>query len=63
MDYRQKEMEGPPYSVNYREVQELFGARFSINQLDSLDLLKDSDRYSDRGLTHLIEQVYQLRCR
>lgn len=63
MDYLQEQMEGPPYCVNGSEVEQLFGERFSITLLDSLDLLKETDRYRDRGLTHLFEQVYQLRHR
>lgn len=58
MDYRQEQMQGPPYCVNSAEVEQLFGEKFSIELLDSLDLLKETDRYSDRGLSHLLEQVY-----
>jgi thiopurine S-methyltransferase len=61
MDYRQEQMQGPPYSVTAAEVEQLFGEKFSIELLDSLDLLKETDRYRDRGLSHLLEQVYRLR--
>jgi thiopurine S-methyltransferase len=61
MDYAQQEMAGPPYSVEEAEVKGLFSDGFSVEQLDSLDLLKDSGRYADRGLSRLHEQVYRLR--
>ena len=60
MDYPQNEMQGPPYCVSSNEVEYLFGEMFSIELLDSLDLLKDTDRYMDRGLSHLVEQIYRL---
>jgi thiopurine S-methyltransferase len=60
MEYPQDEMVGPPYSVNESELRALFGDGFSVEQLDSLDLLKDSKRYVERGLTRLHEQVYRL---
>jgi thiopurine S-methyltransferase len=62
MDYSQAEMQGPPYAVTATEVERLFGDGFSIELLDTLDLLADTDRYADRGLTRLLEQVYRL-CR
>jgi len=60
MDYPQDEMQGPPYSVREAEVQALFGGRFSVKLLHSLDLLKDGERYGDRGVSRMLEQVYLL---
>jgi len=61
MDYPQTEMAGPPYSVNEAEVEALFSDSFSVEQLDSLDVLKDAEQFGGRGLTRLYEQVYRLR--
>jgi len=61
MDYPQEEMPGPPYSVEEAEVRALFGERFSVTQLHSLDLLKESSRYGDRGVSRMQEQVYLLK--
>lgn len=61
MDYPQHEMQGPPYSVEEPEVRELFGSDFEIELLDSLDLMKDTDRYQDRGLSRMSEQIYRLK--
>jgi thiopurine S-methyltransferase len=63
MDYPQAEMQGPPHAVNQAEVETLFGQTFSVELLDSLDLLAASDRYADRGLSRLWEQVYRLQRR
>jgi thiopurine S-methyltransferase len=61
MDYPQQEMPGPPYSVEEGEVSELFGSEFEIELLDSKDLIKDTDRYQNRGLSRMSEQIYRLK--
>ncbi len=61
MDYPQEEMQGPPYSVQMPEVQALFEPRFSVTLLHTLDLLKDTERYGDRGVSRMLEQVYLLK--
>jgi thiopurine S-methyltransferase len=63
MDYPQHEMQGPPYCVTEQEVKEIFGADFHIDLLDSLDLIKNSDRYQNRGLSRMSEQIYRLKKR
>ncbi|MCP3669664.1 MAG: thiopurine S-methyltransferase [Gammaproteobacteria bacterium] len=60
MDYPETEMQGPPHSVPEAEVSELFADSFSIIKLHTLELLKDSDRYSDRGLSRMSEQIFRL---
>ena len=63
MDYPQQEMSGPPYCVAPAEVQELFSSAFKVSQLHDLDLLKDTARYQDKGLSQLSEQIWLLRKR
>lgn len=63
MDYPQHEMAGPPYSVTGAEVKELFEEQFEITLLDTIDLLRDSDRYQGYGLSRLSEQIYLLQRR
>ena len=61
MDYPQDEMTGPPYSVQETEVRVLFQARFRVELLHTLDLLKDTQRYGDKGVSRMSEQVYLLK--
>ena len=61
MDYPEAEMPGPPYSVPETEVIELFGDSFSISKLHTLDLLKDTARYAEKGLSRLSEHIYMLK--
>ncbi|MEW8287587.1 MAG: thiopurine S-methyltransferase [Candidatus Thiodiazotropha endolucinida] len=61
MEYPQGEMEGPPFSVSDDEVSTLFSERFSIQHLHSLNILQDTERYLDRGVSHMLEHVYLLK--
>jgi thiopurine S-methyltransferase len=61
MNYPQKEMDGPPYAVTDDEVQELFADNFQVTHLHELDLLKDTERYSGKGLSRLSEHIYKLQ--
>ena len=63
MDYSQQEMVGPPYSVPQQEIERSFGTAFECRLLHSRNLLKESERYGDRGLSRMLEQVYLLRRR
>jgi thiopurine S-methyltransferase len=61
MDYPQHEMTGPPFSVDQQEVQRLYGEDYQVDLLHSLDLLQESQRYREQGLSRLIEQIYHLK--
>lgn len=61
MDYPQEEMSGPPYSVQEAEVRTLFEPDFQVQLLHSLDLLNDTERYGDKGVSRMLEQVYLLK--
>jgi len=61
MDYPQEEMQGPPYSVREAEVRSLFEPRFRVRLLHALDLLKESERYGDKEVSRMLEQVYLLK--
>jgi len=60
LDYPQDEMAGPPFAVRDDEVQALFGARFHIEPIARSDVLAENERFRQRGLTRLYEQVYRL---
>lgn len=55
--YDQGEMSGPPFSVEARELQTLFGAAKTIRRLAEVDALDDHPRFRDQGLSHLYEAV------
>jgi len=61
VEYPDGEMEGPPFSVPEQEVRHLFGDHFTLDHLDERDVLADNERFRQRGLTRLSEQVYLLR--
>ncbi|MCU7916332.1 MAG: thiopurine S-methyltransferase [Candidatus Thiodiazotropha sp. (ex Gloverina cf. vestifex)] len=61
MDYPQDEMQGPPFSVAEPEVRELFEPEFSVKLQHTLNLLDDTDRYGDKGVSRMVEQVYLLK--
>jgi len=63
MDYPEQEMGGPPYSVPRQEIERLFSRDFQLHLLHTEDLLAQSDRYAEWGLSRMLEQVYLLRRR
>lgn len=60
MEYRQPEMDGPPFAVSAAEVDTLFSAQFDIVRLGVQDILAENPRFQARGLSRLEEQVYRL---
>jgi thiopurine S-methyltransferase len=60
LEYPQHEMQGPPFSVSEQELRTLFGGAFAVESLASLDVLAETPRYRDRGLSRLIERIYAL---
>ena len=55
-----KEMNGPPFSVTEKEVNELYSKNFSIQKLLTKDVLNEEAGLKKRGLTELTESVYKL---
>jgi thiopurine S-methyltransferase len=60
MEYPQAEMSGPPFSVSEDEVRRLYEPRFQVTRLFVKNVLDESPRFRERGLSTLSEQVYQL---
>lgn len=60
LEYDQSILSGPPFSVLPQEVAGLFGQRHRIAELASLEVLDESPRLRQRGLTRLLERVYRL---
>ena len=61
MDYPAGEMEGPPFSVSAAEVERRFGSAFDVKLLETGDMLAGNPSLRERGLSRLLEQVWQLR--
>jgi thiopurine S-methyltransferase len=60
VDYPSHQMQGPPFAVDDAEVRGLFGARFEVRSLLARNVLDESPRFRERGLTRLEERVYLL---
>jgi len=60
LEYPQHEMQGPPFSVEEREVHRLFGEHWDIDLLERRDILADQPSFSEQGVTALHTAVYRL---
>lgn len=60
LDYDQSEMTGPPFSVSTNEVYQYYSDAFSINLLETNDIIDESPRWRKVGLTALSESVFRL---
>jgi thiopurine S-methyltransferase len=60
LDYDQGEMQGPPFSVPRDEIYRYYDDAFSINLLESNDILDEIPRWREAGLTALDEHVFRL---
>ena len=56
IEYNQNQMEGPPYSVPAEEIESLFAPLGSVKRLETCDIL--DDRFRNKGLTCLLENVF-----
>ena len=59
-DYPQHEMDGPPFSVQFQEVDSLYRDWCRIELLHAEDILSKEPRFREKGLSCLQEQVYVL---
>ena len=59
-EYRQTEMDGPPFSVPPAEVEALYGEVCTIERLHSEGSLDRHPRFRERGLTGLVDHVYRI---
>jgi len=60
LEYPQTQMDGPPFAVWEGEVEHLLGERWAIERLRDWDILAESPRFREQGLTRLHEKVYRL---
>lgn len=63
LEYPADAMQGPPFSVEEAEVRSLYGDRFDMRVLASVDRLALEPRWREKGVQRLDEKVYLLRPR
>jgi len=60
LEYDQSEMLGPPFSVPTDEVYRYYSAAFSVNLLESNEIIDERPRWRKVGLSALRESVFHL---
>ena len=60
LEYDQSEMSGPPFSVPAEEVSQHYGNAFSIQMLDTNNIIDERPRWRKVGLSALQESVFSL---
>lgn len=58
IDYKQSEMQGPPFAISNDAVNKLFADSHSIVTLDHRDILKGEPKFKERGLSSMFTNVY-----
>ncbi len=63
LDYDQTQKAGPPFAVTDEEVHMLLGEHWSLEVLEQQDILGESWKFLQDGVTRLEERAYRLvRC-
>ena len=60
LEYPQAQMNGPPFAVWEGELAKLFEGRYAIERLRDWDILAESPRFQEQGLTRLHEKAFRL---
>ena len=58
LEYDQNQMQGPPYSVPFSEVRELFSNYGNLKLLETCDIM--DDRLRKKGLDRILERVIKI---
>ncbi len=60
-EYEQKEMNGPPFSVDENEIRSHFDQRFNITLMNERSIFENVKKFQQRGLSsYFIEKIYHL---
>jgi thiopurine S-methyltransferase len=62
-DYPQAEMPGPPFAVSASEVATLYRNHAEVRMLAQIDMLSQSPRFQQRGISRLHENIFLLTLR
>ncbi len=60
LDYEQTQKAGPPFAVTDEEVKVLLGAHWALQVLEEQDVLGESWKFVQDGVTRLEERVYRI---
>ncbi|PYC13216.1 thiopurine S-methyltransferase [Pseudomonas jessenii] len=63
LDYDQAQIPGPPFAVGDDEVQRLLGGVWQVQALEEQDVLGESGKFLQAGVTRLEERVYRVSSR
>ncbi|WP_460370840.1 thiopurine S-methyltransferase [Pseudomonas sp. Tul1A2] len=63
LDYNQAQIPGPPFAVGDDEVQRLLGGVWQVEVLEEQDVLSESGKFLQSGVTRLEERVYRISSR
>ena len=61
LDYPQEEMNGPPFSVPPCEVERLYHAHCSVDEIHAENCLASEPRFLKKGISRLHERVYLIK--
>ena len=60
LDYPQHEMSGPPFSVPPDEVERLYHAQCSVDEIHAEDCLANEPKFREKGISRMFERVYRI---
>jgi len=63
LDYDQAQMPGPPFAVGDDEVKRLLSGAWQVQALEEQDVLGESGKFLQAGVTRLEERVYRVSSR
>ncbi|MDX9664542.1 thiopurine S-methyltransferase [Pseudomonas sp. P5_152] len=63
LDYDQAQLPGPPFAVEDDEVQRSWGCFWRLHMLQEQDVLGESWKFLQAGVTRLVERVYRISAR
>ena len=61
VNYPQAKMNGPPFAVAAKEVEQLFGEIFTIECIEERDVIDREPRYKDAGMSYFYEYVFSVK--
>lgn len=63
LEYDENIMQGPPFPVFVQEINDHYAQNYHISRLYCEDVLKENQKFRERGLTYLSECLYLLKAK